>query len=84
MNSLLDNFKSLLGQSAGSKSYLAGLGLLALAFYQVTQGDVAHGVANAMTGLGIIGVRHAIERQGQGPGDGVPPAPPTTPAPPAA
>lgn len=71
----VQTIKNLLAQTSGSKSYLAGLGLLGLAFYQFTSGDPIHGLQSAMLGLGTIGIRHAIEKQRDD--STAPPSPPT-------
>lgn len=54
--------KDLLAQTTGSKTRLAGLGLLGLAFFQITQGDYVHGLQSGLAGLAALGLRHAIDQ----------------------
>lgn len=57
MNAILSQ---LLALSGGYKTYVAGVGLIALGVYQLSQADAADGVKSLAQGLGLLGLRHAI------------------------
>jgi hypothetical protein len=44
----------------GYRTYAAGVGLIGLGVYQLTQGDVDRGLASVMAGLAAFGVRAAL------------------------
>jgi len=56
---ILDN---LLSRLNGSKTYLAGFGLVGLALYQISQGDAQAAIQSFSTGLAALGLRHAINK----------------------
>ena len=46
----------------GYKAIIGGIGLIALGIYQMTQGEVEQGIQSIASGLGIIGIRAALDR----------------------
>jgi hypothetical protein len=56
MNLLLDKLPS-------GKTYLAGIGLIGLACYQLSQSQFQAAVASLSAGLGLIGLRHATTKE---------------------
>ena len=44
----------------GYKTYIAAVGLVGLAIYQVSQGDITTAVQTALAALAAFGVRSAI------------------------
>lgn len=53
------------------KTVVAGVGLVALGVYQLTQGNVPVGVQSVLAGVAALGIRHAIAKSTPS----VPPAP---------
>lgn len=49
-----------MGFFPGSKSLLAGIGLIGLGAYSISQGHIDNGLASLAQGLGLIGIRAAI------------------------
>ena len=52
---------------AGYKTYIAALGLIGLGIYQLSSGDLATGGHTLLTGLGMFGLRTAMDRNGAAP-----------------
>jgi hypothetical protein len=48
---------------AGSKSYIAAIGLIGLAIYQLTQKDYVAGIQSIMAAIAAFGIRNAVGRQ---------------------
>jgi len=48
----------------GKKTYIAAIGLLGLALYQVTIADYAPAIETFMAALAAFGIRHAMSRKG--------------------
>lgn len=46
----------------GLKTYLAGIGLIALGVYQITEGNVEDGHKTILEGLAIAGFRAAVAK----------------------
>jgi hypothetical protein len=53
----MDNFLS------GYKTYIAGVGLIGLALYQLSTGDYSAAAQSFLAGLTAVGLRHAIAKQ---------------------
>lgn len=49
----------------GYKTYLAGAGLIGLAIYQFSQGQVEQAITTFLAGLAAFGLRHAITKAKQ-------------------
>jgi hypothetical protein len=47
---------------AGYKSYIVGAGLIGLALYQLSTGDLSSAGQSLMAGLGLFFARRAVER----------------------
>lgn len=47
----------------GYKTYIAGIGLIALGVYQITQGQIEVGVQSIIAGLGMMAIRNAITKE---------------------
>ena len=45
---------------SGYKSVLAGVGMIGLGIYQMTQGQIEQGIASLTQGLAVIGLRGAL------------------------
>ena len=52
----------LLDLFSGYKSYVAGVGLIGLGLYQISQRQVAEGVASIMAGVGLLAARRSVVR----------------------
>lgn len=46
----------------GYKTYIAAAGLIGLAVYQASQGDLQSAIQSVIAAFGLFGVRHAISR----------------------
>ena len=46
----------------GYKTYIAAAGLVGLAIYQLSTGDVATAVQSVLAAIGLFGVRNAIAK----------------------
>ena len=46
----------------GYKTYIAGIGMICLGIYQITQGEFDSGMKTIAEGLAVFGVRAAIEK----------------------
>jgi len=46
----------------GYKSWIAGIGLMALGVYMITQGDMQGGIAKIGEGLAVIGLAAKLEK----------------------
>lgn len=57
-----DILKWLLDLLPGYKTYLAGVGLIGLGLYQLSQGDIPSAIQSMTAGLGLLFVRRAVER----------------------
>ena len=53
---------NILGMFSGFKTYIAGVGLIALGVYQMTQGDYQTGMQTIAAGLAVFGVGHKLEK----------------------
>lgn len=53
--------KSFLDTGKGWRTYLAAAGLLGLALYQFSQGDIQAGVQSFLGALAVFGLRRAVE-----------------------
>ena len=49
-------------QLSGFKTYLAGLGLIGLGVYQITEGKLEEGIATISAGLAAIGIGHKMDK----------------------
>ena len=60
----MDVFAKLLeaAKLTGAKTYIAGLGMVCLGVYQITEGDVETGTKTVTEGLAIIGIRAAVAK----------------------
>ena len=47
---------------SGHKTYIAAAGLLGLAVYQLSQGDLTAAYQSVMAALGAAGLRHSIAK----------------------
>lgn len=56
---MLDTLKRLLD---GHKTVIAAIGLIGLALYQFSQGQVEPGMQSLLAGLTALGLRHAVEK----------------------
>jgi hypothetical protein len=45
----------------GYKTVVAGLGFIGLGVYEITQGQAEHGITKIAEGLGLIGIRGALQ-----------------------
>ena len=48
---------------SGYKTYLAGVGLVGLGVYQVSQGQFATSIQSFLAALATVGLRHAVAKQ---------------------
>lgn len=60
---------------SGYKTYIAAAGLLGLAVYQLSQGDLNGALQNLLAALAAFGLRSAIGRKETLPPDDEPPVP---------
>lgn len=56
MRKILDFFGS------GWKTYVAGIGLIGLGVYQISQGQYEAALQSIAAGIAALGLRHAVEK----------------------
>ena len=54
----------LMAKLDGRKTYLAALGFVVLGIYDIIDGSVETGVQKIVTGLGMVGIGHKIDKSG--------------------
>ena len=62
LNNAIDGLLSAIPGVNGIKTYLAAAGLLGLALYQASTGDLVAAYTSLMGALAAVGIRHAISK----------------------